>query len=130
LDVSINWEPADGPGKLRPKLILAALVVAAVGFLWAMACRATLAAGLFLCSSFVGFAFLPGRFWTIYQLQGLLYPISLAGGLLLWQHQAVWRSRWLRAVACLLVLGLAASRVPQLKGTLAQTTKLKPGVPG
>src|SRR5262249_731605 len=55
---------------------------------------------------------------------------SLAGALLLWQHQAVWRSRRLRAVACFLVLALAAARVPQLKGTLEQTTKLKPGVPG
>lgn len=130
LDVSANWEPCDGPGKSRPTLVKAALVAAAAGFLWAVACRATLAAGLFLCSGIVAGALFPGRAWSVYQMQGLLYPLSLAGALLLWQNQAVWRSPSLRLAGCLLVLVMAASRVPQLQGTLTQTTKLKPGVPG
>jgi hypothetical protein len=130
LDVSANWEPCDGPGKSRPTLVKAALVAVAVGFLWAAAFRATLAAGLFLCSGIAAAALLPGRAWSVYQMQGLLYPLSLAGALLLWQHQAVWRSSRHRAVALILVLAMAAARVPQLKGTLEQTTQLKPGVPG
>src|SRR5262249_52959654 len=76
LDVSANYEPCDGPGKLRPTLIKVALITAAVGFLWATACRATLPAALFLCSGIVAFGLLPGRVWSLYQLQGLLYPLS------------------------------------------------------
>src|SRR5262249_30096171 len=90
----------------------------------------TLAAALLLCSGIVGFGAFPERAWSLYQLQGLIYPLSLAGGLLLWQHHTVWRSRWPRVAGHLLLLALAAPRVPQFKGTLAQTTKLKPGIPG
>jgi hypothetical protein len=130
LDVSINWERTDQPGKLRPRLIKAALVCAALAFLWAVACRAPVPAGLLLTSGLVVFSLSRGRLWSVYQFQGLLYPLALAGTLLLLQERAVWKWRWRRLAGCCLLLALAASRVPQMLGTYQTVTGLQPGVPG
>src|SRR5262249_22034682 len=60
LDVSINWEPCDGPGKLRPALIRAALVVTAVALLWGAGRPAALAPRVFVCRPGLGARGLPG----------------------------------------------------------------------
>ncbi|MBI1915730.1 MAG: hypothetical protein HYS12_13505 [Planctomycetes bacterium] len=130
LDVNINWEPMEVPSKLRHTLILASVGITATCLLWALACRAVVAAGLLLSGGILLAGWWSGRSWSMLQTQGILYPLTLAGVALLAQHRSVRRLLPLRLAALLLLLALAGLRGPQMIGTWREATRTNHGVPG
>jgi hypothetical protein len=118
LDLGTLWDPAAVTEQGRQYLIGAALAFALVCFAIAVAVRALTAAGLILSSAVPLACWCTGKIWSVYQTQGLIYPLTLAGAALLLQQAAVRRSRWLRLAAVCLVLGLAGVRLPQFHRTV------------
>jgi hypothetical protein len=121
LDLGTLWDTAEAERE-RAYLVGAALAFAFVGFFWALATRAVTAAGLILSSAVPLACWCTGQVWSVYQTQGMLYPLTLAGAALLLQQAAVRRSRWVRFAAIGLVLSLAAVRAPQFHRTLELCT--------
>jgi hypothetical protein len=122
LDLGTHWDPAAGTERGRQYLIGAALALALVGFVFALAVRALTAAGLILSSAVPLSCWCTGRVWSVYQTQGLIYPLTLAGAALLLQQASARRSRWVRLATVCLVLGLAGVRLPQFHRTVQVCT--------
>lgn len=118
LDLGTLWDPAAVTERTRQYLLGAALAFALVCFVFALAVRAATAAGMILSSTVPLACWCTGRIWSVYQTQGLIYPLTLAGAALLLQHAAVRRSRWFRFAGVCLLLGLAGVRLPQFHRTV------------
>ena len=122
LDLGTLWDPAAGSERMRLLLTIAALAIAFVCFVAALALRALTAAGLLLSTAVPLACWCTGKIWSVYQTQGLIYPLTLAGAALLLQHATVRRSRWVRLAVMSLILGLAVARWPQFHRTLQVCT--------
>lgn len=122
LDLGTLWDPTAATERGYRYLIGATLSFVLICFALALAIRALTAAALALSSAVPLACWCTGKIWSVYQTQGLIYPLTLAGAALLLQHAAVRRSRWFRLVAACLVLGLAGTRLPQFHRTLLVCT--------
>jgi hypothetical protein len=126
LDVNMLYAPVEATAQLRYWLIglaLAAAAVAAVMALWARSLKAT---ALLLTAAVVVTGTWLGRKWSVYQLQGLFYPLMLVGAALVAESIRARRSMFCAGLAFVPVFLLAAPRVPQLRDTYEIHTGIDP----